>query len=79
MITHWCEVFAVCVCVYVCMSVCVCPCCVRPFVTLWTVTHQAPLSMGILQARILEWVAMPSSMGISPTQVSHVAGGFFTV
>ena len=23
--------------------------------------HQAPLSMGILQARILEWVAMPSS------------------
>ena len=25
--------------------------------------HQAPLSMGILQARILEWVAMPSSRG----------------
>ena len=24
-------------------------------------SHQAPLSMGILQARILEWVAMPSS------------------
>ena len=23
--------------------------------------HQVPLSMGILQARILEWVAMPSS------------------
>ena len=22
--------------------------------------HQAPLSMGILQAKILEWVAMPS-------------------
>ena len=30
---------------------------------LWTVAHQAPLSMGILQARILEWVAMPSSRG----------------
>ena len=29
-------------------------------VTLWTVAHQAPLSMGILQARVLEWVAMPS-------------------
>ena len=28
--------------------------------TLWTVALQAPLSMGILQARILEWVAMPS-------------------
>ena len=25
----------------------------------WTVARQAPLSMGILQARILEWVAMP--------------------
>ena len=31
--------------------------------TLWTATHQAPLSMGILQARILEWVVMPSSKG----------------
>ena len=37
---------------------------------------------GILQARILEWVAMPSSRRSSRprdrTQVSHVAGGFFT-
>ena len=31
------------------------------FVTPWTVAHQAPLSMEILQARKLEWVAMPSS------------------
>ena len=30
-----------------------------------TVAFQAPLSMGILQARILEWVAMPSSRGSS--------------
>ena len=36
---------------------------VRLFVTLWTVAHQAPLSMGIFQARILEWVAMLSSRG----------------
>ena len=35
--------------------------CVQLFVTLWTVARQAPLSMGILQVRILEWVAMPSS------------------
>ena len=28
-----------------------------------TVAHQAPLLMGILQARILEWAAMPSSRG----------------
>ena len=27
--------------------------------------RQAPLSMGILQVRILEWVAMPSSRGSS--------------
>ena len=44
---------------------------------------QVPLSMGVLQARILEWVAMPSSRGSSwsrdLTQVSHIAGGFFTV
>ena len=37
----------------------------------------------ILQARMLEWVAMPSSRGIFPTraqtQVSHIAGGFFTI
>ena len=31
----------------------------------WTVDCQASLSMGILQARILEWVAMPSSKGSS--------------
>ena len=31
---------------------------VQLFVTLWTVAHQPPLSMGILQARVLEWIAM---------------------
>ena len=34
-------------------------------VTPWTVARQAPPSMGILQARILEWVAMSSSRGSS--------------
>ena len=33
--------------------------------TPWTVAHQASLSMRILQARILEWVTMPSSRGYS--------------
>ena len=37
---------------------------------------------GILQVRILKWVAFPSSRGSSQprdqTQVSHIAGGFFT-
>jgi len=53
------------------------------FVTTWTLACQAPLSMGILQARILEWVAMPSSRGSSQprdqTQVSHIAGRFFII
>ena len=39
---------------------------VRLIATPWTVAHQAPLSRGILQARIQEWVAMPSSRGSSP-------------
>ena len=47
------------------------------------VAHQAPLSTGILQAGILEWVAMPSSRGSSPprdwTHVSLIAGRFFTI
>ena len=38
---------------------------------------------GILQARILEWVAIPFSRGSSQprdwTQVSCIAGGFFTI
>ena len=33
-------------------------------VTPWTVARQVPLSMGILQVRILEWVAMPSSRAL---------------
>ena len=51
--------------------------------TPWTAALQAPLSMGTLQARILEWVAMPSSRGSSQPrdqiQVSHIAGRFFTI
>ena len=38
---------------------------------------------GILQARILEWVAMSSSRGSSQprdwNQFSHITGGFFTI
>ena len=50
---------------------------VRLFATPWTI--QSP---GILQARILEWVAFLFSRGSSQprdgTQVSHIAGEFFT-
>ena len=50
------------------------------FAVPWTLACQAPLSMGILQARILEWVAYPFSRGSSQprnrTGVSCIAGGF---
>ena len=56
---------------------------VQLFETLWTTAHQALLAMVILQARTLEWVAMPFSRESSPssnwTWVSCVTGGFFTV
>ena len=47
-------------------GVCACTCAqllsrVQLSATPWTAAHQALLSMGVLQARILEWVAMPSS------------------
>ena len=37
--------------------------CIKLFATLWTLAHQAPLSMGILQVRILEWVAISFCWG----------------
>ena len=51
-------------------------------VTPWTRAHQAALSMGVLQARTLERVAISFSSGSSQprdwTWVSCIAGGFFT-
>ena len=56
---------------------------VQLFATPCTVAFQAPLSIGILQARILEWVAISFSKGSSRfrdgTQASHITGRFFTV
>ena len=56
--------------------------CVQLFATPWTVAHQDPLFMGILQAGMLGWFAMPSSKGPSRprdlTHVSCIADGFFT-
>ena len=37
----------------------------KSFVTPWTIAHEASVSFGILQARILEWVVSPSSKGSS--------------
>ena len=53
--------------------------------TPWTVARQAPLSTGILQARILEWVAIPFFRGSSQPRMKYaslrspaLAGMFFT-
>ena len=50
--------------------------------SLWPIDCSSSVH-GILQERILEWVAMPSSRGSSQprdrTQVSHIAGRFSTI
>ena len=55
------------------LSKSVCICAKLPqlclFVTLWTVALKTPLSMGILQARTLECVAMPSFRGSSQPRI----------
>ena len=52
------------------------------FVTLWTVAPPGSSVYGIMQARLLEWVAMPFSRGSSwtrdRTSVSYIAGRLFT-
>ena len=57
---------------------------VQLFATPWTVACQVPVSMGIFQARILEWVAIPlprdlPDPGIEPASLASpaMAGGFF--
>ena len=76
-----------CLTIFISNIQCVCMCvCVLShvwfFATPWTLAHQAPLPMGIYQARILEWVAMPSARWSSqprdPTCVSCIAGKFCT-
>ena len=42
---------------------------VQLFATPWTIACQVPLSLGILQTRILEWVAVPSSRGSSQSRI----------
>ena len=68
---------------YAYMCVCVCQSVMSDSATPWTSARQAPLSMWILQARILEWVAIPFSRGSSQprnqTCVSRIAGRFLTI
>ena len=52
------------------------------FATPWSVAYQAPPSLGIFQARILQWVAISfsrvSSWPRDQTRVSCITGRFFT-
>jgi len=61
--------------IYVCVCVCVCVCVL--------VTRLCLTVHGIFQARILEWVAISFFRGSfrlrDQTQVSCIAGGFFTI
>ena len=68
----------------VCACTLSCFVCVWLFATLWTVACQALSVHRILQAKILEWGAMPSSRGSSWLRDqtclscgSHIAGRFF--
>ena len=73
-----------------CVCVCVCVCvrlnskvCVKIAQSCPTLHYPMEYTVyGILQARILEWVAFPFSRGSSQprdwTHVSYIEGGFFT-
>ena len=74
---HWQLISCVCVCVCVLVAQ-LCPILCDPM----DCSTSGSSVHGILQARILEWIAIPFSRGSSwsrdQTQVSHIAGGFFT-
>ena len=74
------------VCVCVCVCVCACVLAIQLCPTLCDSMDCSPPGSsvhGILQARILEWVAIPFSWGSSSlrdwTWVSHIAARFFTI
>ena len=56
--------------------------CIWLFVTLWIVAHQTPLSMGFSRQEYQSGLPFPSPRdlpyGGNQTQVSCIAGGFFT-
>ena len=59
--------------------------CVQPFATLWTIAHQAPLSMGFPRQEYWSGLPFPlprdlSNPGIEPMSLVSpaLAGGFFT-
>ena len=84
--TEWLStLFRVCLCVCVCVCVCVYESCSVMSDSLWLLGRSLPgfSVLGISQARVLEWVAIPFSRGSSQPkdqpQVSCIAGRFFTI
>ena len=75
------EIVCVCVCVCVCVRVCAhmhVPSCVWLFVTPWTVTCQAPLSMEFSKQKYWSGLPFPTpedlpSSGINPTSLASSA------
>ena len=72
--------------IYVCTHLCMCVLVTQSCLTLCDLIDCSPQGssvLWILQARILEWVAIPFFRGSSQPrdwmQVSPIAGGFFTV
>ena len=93
--THYGDI---CVCLCVCVSVCVCVCarmhrhalsrfsCVQLFGILWTVAHQAALSMRFSRQEYWSGLPYPApgdlpDPGIEPTSLKSPAltGRFFTI
>ena len=77
-----------CVCVCVCVCACACACMlsrVRLFETLWTIAHQASLSMGFSRQEYWSGLLFPSpgdlsDPGIKPASLAFpaLAGMVFT-
>ena len=66
---------------HMCACVCICVCCSVVSDSLWP--HGLYKFHEILQAKVMKWVAICFSRGSSQprhrTQVSHIAGDFFTI
>ena len=83
-LNNWLKIYEHQMCVFVCQA-CVCVLVAKSFLTLWPMHCSPPGSSvhGILQTRIMECVAISFSRGSSwprdQTQVSWIAGRFFTI
>ena len=58
--------------------------CARLFLTLWTIAHQVPLSMGFSTQESWSWLPFPPAgdlpdPGIKLTSLATLAGGLFTM